>query len=101
MTSATAETAPGWYLDPSKPSTERYWTGGQWVPGLSREATTNAQPVPKPSVVAHVPSFEKRLLAIAAEQSQRQATTAAILGWILGLQVAGILAVIVVYFATR
>ncbi|MFE0175621.1 RDD family protein [Streptomyces sp. NPDC059002] len=42
----------GYYPDPSIPGYVRYWNGAAWVPGTSRPAPTDGEPLPAPPGVA-------------------------------------------------
>jgi uncharacterized RDD family membrane protein YckC len=47
---SVSEIAPGWYKDPAEPSTQRYWTGEEWIGDpLPAEAT----PPPGPPAAHH------------------------------------------------
>ncbi|WP_274915500.1 RDD family protein [Streptomyces sp. WZ-12] len=53
MSSPTAGSAggnptPGFYPDPSIPGYIRYWNGAAWVPGTSRPAPAEGEPMPAP-----------------------------------------------------
>ncbi|MEV6779821.1 RDD family protein [Streptomyces syringium] len=49
-TSGSADGSPafGWYPDPSIPSYIRFWSGVAWVPGTSRPAPAEGEPMPAP-----------------------------------------------------
>ncbi|WP_209515020.1 RDD family protein [Streptomyces syringium] len=49
-TSGSADGSPafGWYPDPSIPSYIRFWSGAAWVPGTSRPAPAEGEPMPAP-----------------------------------------------------
>ncbi|MEU1025143.1 DUF2510 domain-containing protein, partial [Streptomyces sp. NPDC005904] len=38
----------GYYPDPSIPGYVRYWNGAAWVPGTSRPAPSDGEPLPLP-----------------------------------------------------
>ncbi|NDZ90264.1 DUF2510 domain-containing protein, partial [Streptomyces sp. SID10115] len=38
----------GYYPDPSIPGYVRYWNGAAWVPGTSRPAPSDGEPLPPP-----------------------------------------------------
>ncbi|MEU6127387.1 DUF2510 domain-containing protein, partial [Streptomyces sp. NPDC047123] len=38
----------GYYPDPSIPGYVRYWNGAAWVPGTSRPAPSDGEPLPAP-----------------------------------------------------
>ncbi|MFC5722788.1 RDD family protein [Streptomyces gamaensis] len=49
-TSGSADNSPvaGFYPDPSIPGYIRYWSGSAWVPGTSRPAPADGEPMPTP-----------------------------------------------------
>ncbi|MEU5419285.1 RDD family protein [Streptomyces sp. NPDC001407] len=49
-TSGSADSSPveGFYPDPSIPGYIRYWSGAAWVPGTSRPAPAEGEPLPAP-----------------------------------------------------
>ncbi|GHG70401.1 RDD family protein [Streptomyces griseocarneus] len=49
-TSGSADSSPasGYYPDPSIPGYIRYWSGTAWVPGTSRPAPAEGEPMPAP-----------------------------------------------------
>ncbi|NEY32828.1 DUF2510 domain-containing protein, partial [Streptomyces sp. PRKS01-65] len=50
----------GYYPDPSIPGYVRYWNGAAWVPGTSRPAPKDGEPLaPPPGVRPAVPSVEE------------------------------------------
>ncbi|MET8565580.1 RDD family protein [Streptomyces flaveolus] len=50
----------GYYPDPSIPGYVRYWNGASWVPGTSRPAPKNGEPLtPPPGARAASPSVEE------------------------------------------
>ncbi|MEV4440047.1 RDD family protein [Streptomyces sp. NPDC049577] len=53
-TSGTADHSPpsGFYPDPSIPGYIRYWSGTAWVPGTSRPAPAEGEPMPAPPASA-------------------------------------------------
>ncbi|MEV4435199.1 RDD family protein [Streptomyces sp. NPDC049585] len=60
-TSGSADSSPpqGYYPDPSIPGYIRYWSGTAWVPGTSRPAPAEGEPMPAPppsAVVAPRPA---------------------------------------------
>ncbi len=44
--SAHGTPGPGYYPDPSIPGYIRYWNGAAWVPGTSRPAPPEGEPMP-------------------------------------------------------
>ncbi|MFI8998877.1 RDD family protein [Streptomyces sp. NPDC053542] len=46
--SAGGSPTPGYYPDPSIPGYIRYWNGSSWVPGTSRPAPADGEPMPAP-----------------------------------------------------
>ncbi|WP_369356948.1 RDD family protein [Streptomyces sp. cg2] len=46
--SAGGSPTPGFYPDPSIPGYIRYWNGAAWVPGTSRPAPAEGEPMPAP-----------------------------------------------------
>ncbi|WP_344630819.1 RDD family protein [Streptomyces glaucosporus] len=46
--SAHGTPGPGYYPDPSIPGYIRYWNGAAWVPGTSRPAPPDGEPMPAP-----------------------------------------------------
>ncbi|MEW1657168.1 MULTISPECIES: RDD family protein [unclassified Streptomyces] len=46
--SAGGSPTPGFYPDPSIPGYIRYWNGASWVPGTSRPAPAEGEPMPAP-----------------------------------------------------
>ncbi|WP_318203292.1 RDD family protein [Streptomyces sp. SCL15-4] len=50
----------GYYPDPSIPGYVRYWNGASWVPGTSRPAPKDGEPlIPPPGIRPAVPSVEE------------------------------------------
>ncbi|TLS42887.1 DUF2510 domain-containing protein [Streptomyces montanus] len=46
----------GYYPDPSIPGYVRYWNGAAWVPGTSRPAPSDGEPLPAPSGARPAPA---------------------------------------------
>ncbi|MFK4064940.1 RDD family protein [Streptomyces sp. NPDC029674] len=46
----------GYYPDPSIPGYVRYWNGAAWVPGTSRPAPSDGEPLPPPPGVSPAPA---------------------------------------------
>ncbi|MBA2949444.1 RDD family protein [Streptomyces himalayensis] len=46
----------GYYPDPSIPGYVRYWNGAAWVPGTSRPAPSDGEPLPPPPGVTRAPA---------------------------------------------
>ncbi|WP_030614391.1 RDD family protein [Streptomyces sclerotialus] len=53
--SAGGSPTPGYYPDPSIPGYIRYWNGAAWVPGTSRPAPADGEPMPAPPPGAAAP----------------------------------------------
>ncbi|MEI5103220.1 RDD family protein [Streptomyces sp. PmtG] len=49
----------GYYPDPSIPGYVRYWNGAAWVPGTSRPAPSEGEPLPAPPRAAAAPVVEE------------------------------------------
>ncbi|MDG4862612.1 DUF2510 domain-containing protein, partial [Streptomyces sp. T-3] len=57
-TPAPGDSSPtsGYYPDPSIPGYVRYWNGAAWVPGTSRPAPAEGEPMPAPPGQAGAPA---------------------------------------------
>ncbi|MGW0734162.1 RDD family protein [Streptomyces sp. NPDC002851] len=70
-TPAPGDSSPtsGYYPDPSIPGYIRYWNGAAWVPGTSRPAPAEGEPMPEPpgGHGAHAPAVPEQHVAPAEE----------------------------------
>ncbi|GHF45530.1 hypothetical protein GCM10010359_55220 [Streptomyces morookaense] len=73
--SADSHPVRGYYPDPSIPGYIRYWSGTAWVPGTSRPAPAEGEPMPAaPAGVAGMAAAQAPALAAPVPPSPRQAT---------------------------
>ncbi|MBB4892171.1 putative RDD family membrane protein YckC [Streptomyces olivoverticillatus] len=77
-TSGSADNTPqnGYYPDPSIPGYIRYWSGTAWVPGTSRPAPAEGEPMPAPPASVSAPALPV-LAAPVPPTPERQARPAA------------------------
>ncbi|MEU6992437.1 RDD family protein [Streptomyces sp. NPDC046465] len=59
----------GYYPDPSIPGYVRYWNGAAWVPGTSRPAPSDGEPLPAPPGAGADPGADPGALPPAVEET--------------------------------
>lgn len=73
--SADSHPVRGYYPDPSIPGYIRYWSGTAWVPGTSRPAPSEGEPMPAaPAGVAGMAAAQAPALAAPVPPTPRQPT---------------------------
>src|SRR5215203_3055871 len=85
-----AAVAPGWYPDPAREATERWWDGSAWT-AQTRAPSVLSQPLTRPDVLKNTPATVGLVLGIVALLVNTLAVVslAALVLSVLGLNRAG------------